>query len=253
MRPTLEAARLLPPIALRAMYTALEASFGEDATSRIDDKFKSADAQLRQGVCHLLRKEYQKAYELCDQTADPRGQIYSALSQLKEGWDPVEPRRRIEVYLRTFETPMPQAAFDPVVLYACYLAHKLLKPAKEHRLRASLYLRTFALFEAEAALWLDPNKDTVEKLMENDDDDPLESASASLAKAQWERYKLKHPEIKSSAMDKLMAMVGLERIKRDALNVAYSVELASLKPADATADVNRHFVFIGNPGTSDGL
>jgi hypothetical protein len=62
MRPTLEAARLLPPIALRAMYTALEASFGEDATSRIDDKFKSADAQLRQGVCHLLRKEYQKAY-----------------------------------------------------------------------------------------------------------------------------------------------------------------------------------------------
>jgi hypothetical protein len=41
--------------------------------------------------------------------------------------------------------------------------------------------------------------------------------------------------------------------KRDALNVAYSVELASLKPADATADVNRHFVFIGNPGTSDGL
>ena len=23
-------------------------------------------------------------YELCDQTADPRGQIYSALSQLKE-------------------------------------------------------------------------------------------------------------------------------------------------------------------------
>jgi hypothetical protein len=67
------------------------------------------------------------------------------------------------------------------------------------------------------------------------------------------RYKLKHPEIKSSAMDKLMAMVGLERIKRDALNVAYSVELASLKPVDATADVNRHFVFIGNPGTSDGL
>jgi hypothetical protein len=62
MRPTLEAARLLPPIALRAMYTALEASFGADATSRIDDKFKSADAQLRQGVCHLLRKEYQKAY-----------------------------------------------------------------------------------------------------------------------------------------------------------------------------------------------
>jgi len=107
---------------------------------------------------------------------------------LPQGWDPVEPRRRIEVYLRTFETPMPQAAFDPVVLYACYLAHKLLKPAKEHRLRASLYLRTFALFEAEAALWLDPNKDTVEKLMENDDDDPLESASASLAKAQWERY-----------------------------------------------------------------
>jgi hypothetical protein len=69
-----------------------------------------------------------------------------------------------------------------------YLAHKLLKPAKEHRLRASLYLRTFALFEAESALWLDPNKDTVEKLMENDDDDPLESASASLTKAQWERY-----------------------------------------------------------------
>ena len=62
MRPTLEAARLLPPIALRAMYTALEASFGADATSRIDDKFKSADAQLRQGMCHLLRKEYQKAY-----------------------------------------------------------------------------------------------------------------------------------------------------------------------------------------------
>ena len=62
MRPTLEAARLLPPIALRAMYAALEASFGVDATSRIDDKFKNADAQLRQGVFHLLRKEYQKAY-----------------------------------------------------------------------------------------------------------------------------------------------------------------------------------------------
>jgi hypothetical protein len=62
MRPTLETARLLPPIALRAMYTALEASFGADATYRNDDKFKSADAQLRQGVCHLLRKEYQKAY-----------------------------------------------------------------------------------------------------------------------------------------------------------------------------------------------
>jgi hypothetical protein len=94
----------------------------------------------------------------------------------------------IEVYLRTFEMPVPQAAIDPVVLYA-YLAHKLLKPAKEHRLRASLYLRTFTLFEAEAALWLaHPNKDTVEKLMENDDDDPLESASVSLAKAQWERY-----------------------------------------------------------------
>jgi hypothetical protein len=41
------------------------------------------------------------------------------------------------------------------------------------------------------------------------------------------RYKLKHPEIKSSAMDKLMAMVGLERIKRDALNVAYSVVLTT--------------------------
>ena len=62
MRPTLEAARLLPPIALRAMYAALEASFGVDATSRIDDKFKNADAQLRQGMFHLLRKEYQKAY-----------------------------------------------------------------------------------------------------------------------------------------------------------------------------------------------
>ena len=106
---------------------------------------------------------------------------------LPQGWDPVEQRRRIEVYLRTFEMPVPQAAIDPVVLYA-YLAHKLLKPAKEHRLRASLYLRTFTLFEAEVALWLDPNKDTVEKLMENDDDDPLESASASLTKAQWERY-----------------------------------------------------------------
>ena len=35
---------------------------GADATSRIDDKFKNADAQLRQGVFHLLRKEYQKAY-----------------------------------------------------------------------------------------------------------------------------------------------------------------------------------------------
>ena len=106
---------------------------------------------------------------------------------LPQGWDPVEPRRRIEVYLRIFSRRRSRCRRPPSTP-SYYLAHKLLKPAKEHRLRASLYLRTFALFEAEAAIWLDPNKDTVEKLMENDDDDPLESASASLAKAQWERY-----------------------------------------------------------------
>ena len=203
----------------------------------------------------LLERRYKDAYELCDQVVDRRGLIYSALAQLRDGWDPEEPERRVREYLeQNFSLSASgggsvEPELDVVVLYAMYLLHTLKRPAQPNRELATLYLQAFELFEADAARWLSP-RDTIEALLAAGDDAGAADAAEdpSGPRARWERAKLQKGA-RSDAMDELMAMVGLKSIKEAAFALWTDVQLASLRPAKVNADVTHHFLFQGSPGT----
>ena len=224
------------------------------------DPYVGADPRLRKGVVALLERRYKDAYELCDQVIDRRGLIYSALAQLRDGWDPEEPERRIREYIdQPFALRSPgegverssssaaEPELDVVVLYAMYLLHSLKQPAQANRELAVIYLQAFELFEADAVLWLLP-RDTVEMLLTAKDDAGAVEAAEERdgPRSRWERAKLQKGA-RSDAMDELMAMVGLRSIKEAAVALWGDVQLSSLRPPHVNVDVTHHFLFQGSP------
>jgi SpoVK/Ycf46/Vps4 family AAA+-type ATPase len=249
--PVLLETRILPPRALKRLVEMLEQISSQSTQSVVQsiDPYAKADSKLRKGIYSLLKKDYKTAYESCDQSDDKRGLIYSALAQLKNGWDPVEPKRRLNEYNAYLEMSSDTIPLDPVVLYVMYVLHTQLRPIQQHREIATLYLRAFGLFEV-SSLWLGP-KDTIDHVIKSSKGDDFiadESDDPSGPKAMWDQAKLRKGA-KSSAMDELMSMVGLKKIKQEAFSFWSSVELAKSRPQAANAGLNRNFVFLGNPGT----
>jgi SpoVK/Ycf46/Vps4 family AAA+-type ATPase len=249
--PVLLETRILPPRALKRLVEMLEQISSQSTQSVVQsiDPYANADSKLRKGIYSLLKKDYKTAYESCDQSDDKRGLIYSALAQLKNGWDPVEPKRRLNEYNAYLEMSSDTIPLDPVVLYVMYVLHTQLRPIQQHREIATLYLRAFGLFEV-SSLWLGP-KDTIDHVIKSSKGDDFiadESDDPSGPKAMWDQAKLRKGA-KSSAMDELMSMVGLKKIKQEAFSFWSSVELAKSRPQAANAGLNRNFVFLGNPGT----
>jgi predicted AAA+ superfamily ATPase len=68
----------------------------------------------------------------------------------------------------------------------------------------------------------------------------------SAAEQEWEQLKLQG--VKNPAIDKLMAMVGLENVKQQVLAIRSKAETCKLQGADLSKE-RFNVVFQGNPGT----
>lgn len=73
--------------------------------------------------------------------------------------------------------------------------------------------------------------------------------AAATVEEEWAREKALEGAITSTAMDELMKMTGLQRVKWEALSLYRQVIQDKERPVEARSVTTLNFIFTGNPGT----
>ena len=154
---------------------------------------------------------------------------------------------------------------DPLFFYARYLLWRQQRShAKAEKLLAADALRAFRLFKPLSSWFLRADDDIDEQLKaqgmlvppEGTESEDEDDAYASLIpppgpddpETLWEVAKSCYgPAMKSPAMDKLLALAGIKKVKERAVSVAMEVVLKSKRPAGQKPPA-MNFLFVGNPG-----
>ena len=191
----------------------------------------------------------------------PHYRLYVALASLYDGYGSKAAEIELEEYVA--EVQAAGVALEPMYFFLVYLLFKLDKPSsKLARSRAADALAVFRLFPVLQTGWLtaednldeilhreDEANDTAKDDEDDDaDDDELEEELDPHApEVQWRVAKAKMG-VKSPAMDKLMGLVGLRKVKERALAVYQRTLVDPFRPDGLDATTAMNFLFIGNPG-----
>ena len=152
---------------------------------------------------------------------------------------------------------------DPLYFYARYLLWQQQRShAKAAKLLAADALRAFRLFEPLSSSFLRADDDIDEQLKaqgmlvppEGTESEDEDDAYAELIpppgpddpEILWEVAKSSY-HLFSPAMDKLLALAGIKKVKDRAVSVAMEVVLKSKRPAGQKPPA-MNFLFVGNPG-----
>ena len=218
---------------------------------------------------------------LC-KAGQPHAPLYRALFLRLFGFDVRMSRRLLSEYEANVEGRR-ALSVDPLYYLARYIVWKQASaspngvPSRRERLYAADALALLQFYPAVALEWLTTddcidNMIDVAKHAENaaqqargradnmidpgssaqdpddidDDGDILPPPGPGDPEALWLLQKTNFPECKSASMDRLMAMVGLKQVKRQAVQVATEVLLRP--PADLVSTTSSNWTFLGNPG-----
>lgn len=77
----------------------------------------------------------------------------------------------------------------------------------------------------------------------------LDASTAPSVESEWRREKALKGAIASPAMDELMGLTGLTRVKREVLGLYRKVMIDKEREPGARSDRALNFLFTGNPGT----
>jgi SpoVK/Ycf46/Vps4 family AAA+-type ATPase len=213
----------------------------------------------------IKNKEYDLAMERASAAGDdpncqPHYRLYQAIASLFDGYGTKAAEIELEDYLQAVKEA--DVSLDPMYFYVLYLLFKIDKtPSKSARNRAADALSVFKLFPALCQAWLLP-EDNLDEIVRrddeandslndddnDDDDDELEEVLApDSPEVLWRVAKVKRG-VKSPAMDKLMSLTGLKKVKERALAVYQRTLVDPFRPKDVDASTAMNFLFIGNPG-----
>jgi ATP-dependent Clp protease ATP-binding subunit ClpA len=196
--------------------------------------------------------------------------LFVALASIYDGYGVKAAEIEVEDYLHDLtlssnNNNYDHLEFDPLYFFLRYLFWKIEKPnSKSQRLLAADALAIFKSFPtfSKKLLNKDDNLDELvaqednqneqdeddEEDDDDDDDDLEEELPPDAPEVEWRMAQAKLGA-KSAAMDKLMAMVGLRKVKESAMVVYKRTLVDPFRPKDVDSATSMNFLFVGNPGT----
>uniref|UniRef100_A0A0G4I3P6 AAA+ ATPase domain-containing protein n=1 Tax=Chromera velia CCMP2878 TaxID=1169474 RepID=A0A0G4I3P6_9ALVE len=229
----------------------------------------------------LIAEKAEEALTLAEEAVGkklPHSMPFYAVALLDGNFSPALARTQIEAYEAWIRTRGPSVSLSPLYFYSLYaLWRSEGRPTEtKTRLRAAAALHTCRHFSSFASDWLDPQRDSLDLDLhkegkweveddelteegggkEPDDDRDLEEeetiADPKCPEKQWTLAKRTHNAY-SSAMDRLMKLTGLRKIKETALTVFIEVLLNKKKTevglGNLQTETTMNFLFLGNPGS----
>jgi replication-associated recombination protein RarA len=250
---------------------------------RCDDNFDNSQGNLADIIkCLQTPGQAVKGLDIALKSLDFHAPIYCVLAILNLKMGIKQVSIQVDKYLQQLLASTDDHDYiDPMLYYVYYLTwRKCGSNSKSDRVRAAFALTALRCFPVFAKNWVDVDDDIdaivkAEGLMEEDevggrgrggmgnssafrkicpvdmddnhdelDEEPFTNDSPD---AEWQIAKSDH-QLRSEGMDQLMALTGLQDIKKKAMEIVKAVLLNKGRPASLKADVAMNFLFTGNPG-----